>query len=112
MREDLLEHGDAKLGLPVLCCARHTHPGSGQVPARLDQRVRGGAPGPRHCGAHRVGRVQRFAAAPRVAPHTVAEYDYAKIYASMMKPAFLFDGRLLLDHAKLKALGFDVCRRH
>jgi len=35
-------------------------------------------------------------------------YDYAKMYASMAKPAFIFDGRNILDHAKLKAIGFDV----
>ena len=34
--------------------------------------------------------------------------DYEKIYASMMKPAFIFDGRNLLDHAKLRDVGFIV----
>ena len=38
------------------------------------------------------------------------EYDYKTIYDNMLKPAFLFDGRLLLDHGKLKTIGFDVCR--
>ena len=37
-----------------------------------------------------------------------AEYDYSRIYASMLKPAFLFDGRLILDHAALKTIGFEV----
>jgi len=32
--------------------------------------------------------------------------DYAKIYAAMQKPAFAFDGRNILDLAKLRALGF------
>ncbi len=32
--------------------------------------------------------------------------DYAKIYASMPKPAFLFDGRNIVDLPKLRALGF------
>ena len=36
------------------------------------------------------------------------ELDYARIFASMLKPAFLFDGRLILDHQKLKGLGFRV----
>ena len=34
--------------------------------------------------------------------------DYTKIFAAMEKPAFLFDGRNILDLAKLKALGFRV----
>ncbi|MHB9081874.1 MAG: nucleotide sugar dehydrogenase, partial [Pirellulaceae bacterium] len=34
--------------------------------------------------------------------------DYPRIYASMIKPAALFDGRNCLDHAALHALGFDV----
>jgi UDPglucose 6-dehydrogenase len=34
--------------------------------------------------------------------------DYGKIYASMRKPAFIFDGRLLLDSKKLKSIGFQV----
>lgn len=34
--------------------------------------------------------------------------DYAKIYATMEKPAFIFDGRMLLDHAHLLELGFNV----
>lgn len=36
------------------------------------------------------------------------ELDWAKVYAEMYKPAFLFDGRNLLDHAKLRELGFRV----
>jgi UDPglucose 6-dehydrogenase len=35
-------------------------------------------------------------------------YDYAKIYSKMSKPAFLFDGRNILDHAALQKIGFDV----
>ncbi|WP_395064833.1 UDP-glucose 6-dehydrogenase [Flavobacterium sp.] len=35
------------------------------------------------------------------------EYDWQKIYDSMLKPAFVFDGRNLLDGAKLKAIGFQ-----
>jgi UDPglucose 6-dehydrogenase len=34
--------------------------------------------------------------------------DYEKIYASMDKPAFIFDGRNLLDHKKLYEIGFNV----
>lgn len=32
--------------------------------------------------------------------------DFEKIFASMVKPAFLFDGRNILDHAKLRKIGF------
>jgi len=34
------------------------------------------------------------------------QLDYAKIFAAMNKPAFVFDGRNILDLAKLTALGF------
>jgi len=33
-------------------------------------------------------------------------YDWQKIYDNMQKPAFVFDGRNLLDGNKLKAIGF------
>ena len=35
-------------------------------------------------------------------------YDWQKIYDSMPKPAFLFDGRSLLDKEKLEEIGFVV----
>ena len=34
--------------------------------------------------------------------------DYEKIYQSMSKPAFIFDGRDILDHKKLFEIGFNV----
>lgn len=34
-------------------------------------------------------------------------YDWARIKEGMKKPAFVFDGRKLLDRAQLNALGFD-----
>jgi UDPglucose 6-dehydrogenase len=37
-----------------------------------------------------------------------AQLDYEKIYKSMIKPAFIFDGRNILDHKKLYAMGFNV----
>ncbi len=37
-----------------------------------------------------------------------AELDYEAIYKSMVKPPFLFDGRNILDHKMLYALGFNV----
>ncbi|MDD5600054.1 MAG: nucleotide sugar dehydrogenase, partial [Victivallaceae bacterium] len=36
------------------------------------------------------------------------DFDYEKLYASMEKPAFIFDGRNLLDHRKLFEIGFNV----
>jgi len=36
------------------------------------------------------------------------ELDFEEIYRSMQKPAFLFDGRDLLDHRRLFELGFNV----
>ena len=35
-------------------------------------------------------------------------YDWDKIYHAMMKPAFIFDGRALLNQEELKAKGFEV----
>ena len=32
--------------------------------------------------------------------------DYERIYKSMSKPAFVFDGRNILDHEKLRQIGF------
>ena len=37
-----------------------------------------------------------------------ADLDYQAIYASMVKPAFIFDGRNILDHKRLYAIGFNV----
>lgn len=37
-----------------------------------------------------------------------SELDYDTIYASMSKPAFIFDGRNILDHHNLFAKGFNV----
>ena len=34
--------------------------------------------------------------------------DYGKIYKSMHKPAFIFDGRLILNEKRLKAMGYKV----
>jgi UDPglucose 6-dehydrogenase len=36
------------------------------------------------------------------------QLDYERIYNSMVKPAFIFDGRNLLDHKKLFEIGFNV----
>jgi UDPglucose 6-dehydrogenase len=34
--------------------------------------------------------------------------DYERIFQSMIKPAFIFDGRNILDHKKLYQIGFNV----
>src|SRR5690606_11321456 len=35
------------------------------------------------------------------------KYDWLKIYNSVIKPAFVFDGRKLLDSSKMKEIGFN-----
>ena len=39
---------------------------------------------------------------------TTRGYDYGRIYSSMEKPAFVFDGRRILDHAAMMRIGFHV----
>lgn len=34
--------------------------------------------------------------------------DWPKVYASMAKPAFLFDGRNIVDAAAMRGIGFRV----
>jgi len=36
------------------------------------------------------------------------KYDWQKIYENMLKPAFIFDGRSLLETEKLKNIGFET----
>ncbi len=36
------------------------------------------------------------------------DLDYERIYKSMVKPAFIFDGRNILDHRRLFEMGFNV----
>jgi len=36
------------------------------------------------------------------------DLDFERLYASMVTPAFIFDGRNLLDHQKLFEIGFNV----
>ncbi|XP_053594521.1 UDP-glucose 6-dehydrogenase-like [Microplitis demolitor] len=36
------------------------------------------------------------------------ELDFERIYAEMTKPAYIFDGRKILDHEKLQKIGFNV----
>lgn len=35
-------------------------------------------------------------------------YDYEELFSVMQKPAFIFDGRNILDHSKLREIGFEV----
>ena len=35
-------------------------------------------------------------------------YDYKRLYNSMLKPAFIFDGRIILNHQELIDIGFHV----
>lgn len=35
-------------------------------------------------------------------------YEYQKVYESMVKPAYVFDGRNILDHEELRKIGFIV----
>ena len=34
--------------------------------------------------------------------------DWGRLHAGMRKPSFIFDGRNVLDHAHLRAIGFEV----
>lgn len=36
------------------------------------------------------------------------DLDYQRIYQGMMKPAFIFDGRKILNHEQLQQIGFNV----
>lgn len=36
------------------------------------------------------------------------QMDYTRVYMGMNKPAYLFDGRLIIDEKALKAIGFKV----
>ena len=37
-----------------------------------------------------------------------AAYDWKIFYKKVFKPAFIFDGRNILNHNKLISIGFDV----
>jgi UDPglucose 6-dehydrogenase len=51
-------------------------------------------------GAHAIAVVTEWS--------QFAQLDYEKIHASMVKPAFIFDGRNLLNHNQLYEIGFNV----
>lgn len=52
------------------------------------------------CGAHAIALLTEWA--------EYRDIDYRAVFESMEKPAFLFDGRNLLDSAKLHEIGFNV----
>ncbi len=74
--------------------------------ARVDLRDLGGRvafdPDPygAACGAHAIALLTEW--------DVYADLDYQRIYAGMMKPAFVFDGRNRLDHQRLYRIGFNV----
>jgi UDPglucose 6-dehydrogenase len=51
-------------------------------------------------GAHAIAILTEWA--------QFTELDYERIYRSMVKPAFIFDGRNILDHQCLYDMGFNV----
>ena len=51
-------------------------------------------------GAHAIALVTEW--------QQFADLDYEKIFAAMVKPAFIFDGRNILDHRRLYEIGFNV----
>lgn len=40
------------------------------------------------------------------------DINWEEVYANMNKPAFVFDGRLLVDADKLRKIGFKVCSQY
>jgi UDPglucose 6-dehydrogenase len=68
-------------------------------------------------GANGKLELERDTYAAAAGAHAVAvmtewdEYrtlDYRRIFESMVKPAFIFDGRNILDHQALHDIGFNV----
>lgn len=43
-----------------------------------------------------------------ITPSIKQMYEYKDMYASMKKPAFIFDGRKFLDHDSLIKIGFQT----
>ena len=52
------------------------------------------------CGAHAIAVMTEW--------DLYKTLDYGRILASMERPAFVFDGRNILDHQRLYELGFNV----
>lgn len=52
------------------------------------------------CGAHAIVILTEW--------DEFKEYDYHRLFAGCIKPAFLFDGRNILDHSALANIGFET----
>jgi UDPglucose 6-dehydrogenase len=52
------------------------------------------------CGAHAIAVMTEWDAYRRL--------DYARLISDMVRPAFIFDGRNILDHQRLYETGFNV----
>ena len=52
------------------------------------------------CGAHAIAILTEWGA--------YADLDFERIFECMAKPAFIFDGRNILDHQRLFQMGFNV----
>jgi UDPglucose 6-dehydrogenase len=52
------------------------------------------------CGSHAVAILTEW--------KLYRQLDFEKIYQSMVKPAFIFDGRNIVDHERLYEIGFNV----
>jgi UDPglucose 6-dehydrogenase len=68
-----------------------------------------------YCGTRKQSRPQKILWKPLLDAICVLtgwdefqSCDYQKIYDSMVKPAFIFDGRNILDHDELREIGFVV----
>ena len=77
-----------RLGLCVLFLMEHPHQPSQQQMRGLRR------------GAHALAVLTEW--------DEFATLDFERIYEGMMKPAFVFDGRNILDHDRLRGLGFIV----
>ena len=69
-----------------------------KTPLRISLRLFGHRP--LHVAAHAIAVLTEW--------DEFKALDFARILASMPKPAFIFDGRNILDLPKLRALGFQA----
>eukprot|EP00042_Codosiga_hollandica_P048469 m.543915 g.543915 ORF g.543915 m.543915 type:complete len:139 (-) comp57668_c0_seq1:123-539(-) len=78
-----------------------SHPDVSEDPSRVAKLVT-------HCSDPYVAMQNAHAIIVLTEWDEFKEYDYQRVFDGMLKPAFLFDGRVILDHAKLSAIGFEV----
>jgi UDPglucose 6-dehydrogenase len=82
-------------------CADLTHPDISKDPSRVSKLVTVTSDPYEACsGAHAVVVCTEW--------DEFLELDYQRVYDSMQKPAFVFDGRKYLPHEKLMEIGFQV----